>query len=155
MQPLINMNTLVLFIVMLPSLLFLIFAISSINPSVIVDNEPPSTNFDSLLVWLLWLYGGVLNMGSVAEEVDTPSKTYLIASVILMSLDVVLVNFLPLLLSLSVEPDRQSYESGHFAIVGEKVAGKWLAVMLTFGAQVTCCYISIFSLSHTNNISPS
>ncbi len=85
----------------------------------------------------MWLYAGVLSMGSVASEVENPAVGYLKATGILLVLDVIFVNFTPLLVSLSVDPDRSNYHSGHFGQVAKDVAGPWLLVFLTIGAQVS------------------
>lgn len=123
---------------LMPSLLFLAFGLQHIDFRVLTrKDDGPETNWDDLLTWVMWLYAGVLSMGSVASEVDNPAVGYLQATGILLLLDVVFVNFTPLLVSLSVDPDREDYESGHFGKVAADVAGPWLSVMLTIGAQVS------------------
>jgi len=134
----VNLTTLLYVLTVVPSFLFLCFGFSHIRTDVITEtNNGPATNWDQLLSWMLWLYSGVLSMGSVASEVDNPTRSYLIAGGILLFLDVLLINFTPLWISLSVDPNRDNYESGHFGTVAEDIAGYWLLILLTIGAQVS------------------
>eukprot|EP00298_Acanthocystis_sp_HF-20_P018691 c22012_g5_i5.p1 GENE.c22012_g5_i5~~c22012_g5_i5.p1 ORF type:complete len:262 (+),score=92.16 c22012_g5_i5:564-1349(+) len=76
-------------------------------------------------------------MSSVAEEVKNPGNAYLNATLGLLILDVIFINFLPLFLSLSVDPVRSHYDAGHFALIAGDLAGSWLTILLTITAQIS------------------
>jgi amino acid transporter len=123
-------------------MLFLCFGIKRIEPGVFISSGiGADTNWDALFTWVLWLYSGVLNMSSVAREVKNPEKSYLFACGVLLLMDIVFINFTPLWVSLSLDPDRTNYSSGHFATLARDIAGEWLFLMLTVGAQVCIFHV--------------
>eukprot|EP00300_Choanocystis_sp_HF-7_P026145 c2882_g1_i1.p1 GENE.c2882_g1_i1~~c2882_g1_i1.p1 ORF type:complete len:473 (+),score=96.09 c2882_g1_i1:23-1441(+) len=126
-----------LFLAVIPSMLFLVLALPHAEPSAFVISTDRPTNWHHLLTWLLFLYTGVVNFASVVMDVENPRQAYLFASFLVLLLDVLLINFLPLFLSLSLDPDVGHYEAGHFAALGKKLGGVALEAMFVLGALVS------------------
>eukprot|EP00301_Raphidiophrys_heterophryoidea_P007643 c1292_g1_i1.p1 GENE.c1292_g1_i1~~c1292_g1_i1.p1 ORF type:complete len:376 (+),score=56.70 c1292_g1_i1:698-1825(+) len=132
----VKLNIMLSLMSIIPSLLFLGIAIKDLKVSPLIEKNG-ETNWDELITWVLWLYSGTFGMGCVAKEVENPGRSYFITCIVLLSLDVILINFLPLWLSLSIDPNREHYASGHFAQLGQQLTAGWLGVMLVMGAQVS------------------
>jgi hypothetical protein len=137
-QFLVRLSTALSLFSVLPSMVFLVVALPHANSRVLTEDDGGRrTNWNDLLTWVLWLYSGVLNVGSVASEVNQPGRTYLSSGVVLLIMDVIFVNFTPLWFSLSIDSNRENYTSGHFADLAGELAGMWLKYMMVLGAQVT------------------
>eukprot|EP00299_Pterocystis_sp_00344_P016846 c8452_g1_i1.p1 GENE.c8452_g1_i1~~c8452_g1_i1.p1 ORF type:complete len:316 (+),score=58.11 c8452_g1_i1:105-1052(+) len=137
MRTLVFVSIIMTVVSVLPSMIFIGYAIPFADTSIFTYHGEGGTNWDMLLTWVLWLYSGTFNMGSIAGEVENPQRTYLIASLLLLVLDIIFINFLPLWLSLSVDAERKNYTSGHFAVLGGELAGQWLVILMAIGAQVS------------------
>jgi amino acid transporter len=124
------------FFSLLPSCIILAYGLPKLNPKIFTTDNGPETNWNDMLTWVLWLYSGVINFSSIAREVKDPARSYMSACGVLIGVDLLLVNFTPLWVSLSIDPNRRNYEAGHFSDVADMVAGAWLTYLLTFGAQV-------------------
>eukprot|EP00301_Raphidiophrys_heterophryoidea_P021808 c6122_g1_i1.p1 GENE.c6122_g1_i1~~c6122_g1_i1.p1 ORF type:complete len:530 (-),score=66.09 c6122_g1_i1:151-1740(-) len=138
LKSVVSLSILLCVIAISPSFILVGLGFSKINWSVLGDNSGAKTNFSELMTWVLWLYQGVLSMGSVSKDVKNAGKTYLLSSLILFTLDVLIVNFTPLLISLSIDGDRTQYHAGHFIKIGNTLGhGKWLGVLLTVASQIS------------------
>lgn len=89
-----------------------------------------------LISWVIWLNSGFLAVGALAAGVADPRRSFPLLVATLVPF-IFLVNASPFLISLCVDEDRSNYESGHFSVLAEEVAGVWLRHCLLVGA-VTC-----------------
>jgi hypothetical protein len=53
------------------------------------------------------------------------------------------VNILPVMVSVSIDNDRNNYGAGHFDYLATELCGDWLGVFFTIGA--TCCFIGLYN----------
>mmetsp|Transcript_5033 Transcript_5033/g.10928 ORF Transcript_5033/g.10928 Transcript_5033/m.10928 type:complete len:491 (+) Transcript_5033:78-1550(+) len=87
-----------------------------------------------LLSWCLWLYSGFAWLGLLAGEVSAPRRTYTRAMCALLPL-VTALNMLPFLVAFSIDPDVSHYTAGYFQHLARQLAGPWLEIFFTIGAN--------------------
>ena len=75
------------------------------------------------------------NPGTLAAQVERPDLNFPRAFLILIPL-VFTQTVVPLALSLSIDPNIDHYEVGNFSNISRAIAGRWLELMVTFGAII-------------------
>jgi hypothetical protein len=90
----------------------------------------------------IWLNSGYLGIGSLAAGVANPSRSFPLLVVALCPF-IFAVNVAPFLISLCVDDDPSNYESGHFSVIAEQVAGQWLRHCMLVGAVV--CTVALYA----------
>jgi amino acid transporter len=91
-----------------------------------------------LISFIMWLYAGFLSLGSLAGELDDPQGSYNTALLILVPL-VLLVNCFPLMVSMSLDHNRNNFQPGHFQTLAVQVCGEWMSIVYFIGSQVSLC----------------
>jgi hypothetical protein len=86
--------------------------------------------------WMLWINHGFIHLGSMADEIVNPKRTYLIASALLIPI-VIIFNALPQAIAMSLESDQSKFEAGLFGTLAGKVAGSWLSTLFVIAANVS------------------
>lgn len=141
---LVKVSTFLLVMSLIPSIIYVFYGFKVMKPVEWVNTkyiEGEEINWSLFISWTLWLYCGFFSLGSLAGEVSGPKTTFLIVIAILVPF-VVLVNVLPLAVSLSLDPDLSHYDAGYFTQLSEMLVGKWLGYMFVIGANV--CQIGIY-----------
>ena len=64
-----------------------------------------------LLSYVMWLYSGFISLGSLAGELEDPVKAYWTALLILVPV-VVVLNCMPLIISMTLDHDRNNFQPG-------------------------------------------
>jgi len=105
-------------------------------PLCLDDSCGPPTQWSLLFSYVLWLYCGFYSLGSLAGEIEDPKRTYSIALVILIPM-VVLLNVLPIAVSIATDPTRSNYKPGHFTVVAEHICGWWMRYLFFGASQVS------------------
>jgi hypothetical protein len=59
----------------------------------------------------MWLYSGFISLGSLAGELEDPVKAYWTALLILVPV-VVVLNCMPLIISMTLDHDRNNFQPG-------------------------------------------
>ena len=86
-----------------------------------------------ILVYSVHISHGYYFAGTLAGEVDNPRKTFPL--VLLILIPVVFVQTVPpLALALSIDQDVSNFNVGFYSTIARRVAGPWLADMITIGA---------------------
>ena len=71
-------------------------------------NDCTGVNLSLLTAYTMWLYCGFLSLGSLAGELENPKQSYIIALMILIPI-VLIVNCIPLAVSMSLDHDRNNF----------------------------------------------
>lgn len=82
---------------------------------------------------IAWSTGGFDNMSQVAGDLENPTKSYPRAMIITL-IAMILVVIFPVMVSVCVATDYSAWKEGYFAVVAEKMAGKWLRIWIVLGA---------------------
>ena len=115
---------------------------------------PDSINWSSFLSITSWNYANLENAGSVAEEVQKPSKTMLRAMVPLMFTTYV-AYLMPVVAGVSAmgsDQDWSKWESGYWSDVAEHICGSWLKYWTFAGALVTSLGYSLTAICCTSRL---
>jgi amino acid transporter len=107
------------------------------NPFVplIPPHQPTFKVFGVGLALGLWLYSGYEQLSTVAEEVETPQRSYPRALALVVPLSVA-AYFLPTFSGLAALGDWQNWHTGYFSDVAKLVGGTWLGTWMTVAAMV-------------------
>src|SRR5205814_1963366 len=97
---------------------------------------PPFQVFGAGLALGLWLYSGYEQVSSVAEEVESPQRSYPRALAIVVPLSMA-TYFLPTMFSLAALGDWQKWHTGYFSEAAALIGGAWLGFAMTIAAMVT------------------
>lgn len=89
-----------------------------------------------LISFIMWLYAGFLSLGSLAGELEDPQGSYNMALSILVPM-VLVVNCFPLMVSMSIDHNRNNFQPGHFQALAVKACGEWMNVVYFIGSQVS------------------
>lgn len=124
-----------------PILLYMLWGTKELKPHQWVSTEYPGglDNMDkSLLIsWVIWLNAGFLGFGSLAGEVADVNRTLVRVIVVLLPLTVI-INSLPLMVSLGLDDHLESYYAGYFEeLTTDLGGGKWFPVLMIMGAAVS------------------
>jgi amino acid transporter len=136
-----------LVIVLLPFLLILVIGVFKMdyNPTVPFVPEGLSTMeaFGAGLFVIMWNYAGWDGLSTVAGDIDDPRKNYPKALAITIPM-ITLIYLLPTVVSIAaVGTENVEWTAGAFTLVAESIGGKWLGLLLAFGAVVSA--IGLFS----------
>jgi amino acid transporter len=103
---------------------------------VVPPHQPLYNVFGVGLALGLWLYSGYEQCSTVAEEVESPRRTYPLALAIVVPLSVA-VYFLPTIASLAALGNWQQWHTRYFSDAAQLVGGPWLGSWMTIAAMVT------------------
>mmetsp|Transcript_98155 Transcript_98155/g.253839 ORF Transcript_98155/g.253839 Transcript_98155/m.253839 type:complete len:513 (-) Transcript_98155:689-2227(-) len=143
----VSTSQMIMFVVSLtPCLLLIAFGIPQLAAHPVSLSSEGHVDWATLLPWVVWLYSGVVCFGSMAGEVDRPQKTYPRVVAVLLPLTIVL-NTVPLVICLSVDPNPDHFEPGYFGVIAGRLAGHWLQSLFAVGATTSC-----FGLYHSQII---
>ena len=98
--------------------------------------ECSSMNISLYISYIMWLYAGFLSLGSLAGELKHPRTSYIIALCVLVPM-VLVVNCMPLMVSLSLDHNRDNFEPGHFEVLATAAVGPWMNVVYFIGSQIS------------------
>lgn len=141
---LVKVSTFLLLLSLVPSIIYVFYGFKVMKPKEWINTDyipGQEINWSLFFSWILWLYCGFFSLGSLAGEVSGPKSTFLVVIAILVPF-VVLVNVLPLAVSVSLDSDLSHYDAGYFTQLSEMLAGKWLGYMFVIGANV--CQVGIY-----------
>jgi len=105
----------------------------------LVDDSAPGCeglNLSLLLSYIMWLYSGFVSLGSLAGELEDPVRSYWLAILMLVPL-VLIVNCMPLIVSMSLDHDRNHFQPGHFQVLATGVVGHWMKAVYFTGSQIS------------------
>ncbi|MGD9960643.1 APC family permease [Nocardioides sp.] len=136
-----------LVIVLLPFLLVLVLGLFQMdyNPGTPFVPEGLSTMeaFGAGLFVIMWNYAGWDGLSTVAGDIDNPRKNYPKALAITIPM-ITLIYLLPTVVSIAaVGTEDVEWTAGAFTLVAESIGGRWLGLLLAFGAVVSA--IGLFS----------
>lgn len=89
--------------------------------------------FGSGMALAMWFYSGMSEISTAAEEVKRPERTIPLALALVVPI-IVLSYTAPLIAGLASVGDWQSWNSGHFAVIGELLGGKILGSWAFLGS---------------------
>jgi hypothetical protein len=78
---------------------------------------------------------GFVSLGSLAGELEDPVRSYWLAILMLVPL-VLIVNCMPLIVSMSLDHDRNHFQPGHFQVLATGVVGHWMKAVYFTGSQI-------------------
>lgn len=117
-----------------------------VNPNNTVQRVNAGCNWDGekcqdidyalLTSFIMWLYAGFMSLGSMAGELEDPKKSYLCAIMVLVPI-VLIINCFPLMVSLSLDHNRNHFEPGHFEVLATAHVGPWMKTVYFLGSQVS------------------
>jgi amino acid transporter len=96
----------------------------------------PFTAFGAGLYLVMWNYMGWDNASTIAGEVKQPERTFPRALALALPL-VILAYFLPILAGLAIAPDWTQWKDQYFIDLGQRAAGRWLALWIGVGALIS------------------
>jgi amino acid transporter len=97
-------------------------------------DKPFGSALNYALIWALWNYSGYAGMATASEEVVKPERNIPKILGIFLPLSMVVYAF-PMIVALSVTPDWQSWETGHYTLVAASLGGAGLMILTSVGAQ--------------------
>ena len=118
-----------------PCAVFIICGLPALDPAAFLATDGAPADLALLLSWTLWLYSGFSWLGCLAGEVQSPRRTYLLATAVLLPL-VTALNLLPLMVSLSLDPEPSHYSAGYFRVLAVKLLGDGLGLAFALGSNV-------------------
>jgi len=137
----VKFNTLLALVSLAPTLVFVFIGLPELEPRRCLVSEGELDS--SLLVsWILWLYCGFFSLGTLAGELDSPRRTFLVSIAILFP-TVLILNTLPLAVALSLDDVPSHYTAGYFNVLARRLAGTWLDYGFQVGANV--CLIGLYN----------
>lgn len=143
---LVAFSTLLMVLSLIPCALYICWGFTVQMPSrwtsTTFFNADAEVDFSLLISWLLWLYSGFVSVGTVAGEVQRPTRTFPIVMGLLIP-TVILINAMPLTVAISQDPNSLNFASGYFAPLAEELAGLWLGVSFIVAAQL--CLIGSYN----------
>ena len=154
-QVTVKVSALVAFITLLPCVLFMVWGVKDIDAAVFVktagvpcippvaslcDRHAGSWRFGEYISWMLWINSGFFSLGSMAAEIVSPQRTYVMATALLVPL-VIIFNALPQAIAMSLEGDQSKFEAGLFGDLAGKMAGTWLSTLFVVASNV--CLIGL------------
>ncbi len=127
-------------IVLVPVFLIVVLGMPRIDLSTLVpmtpEEVPKYTALNAALIWCLWNYSGYAGLASASEEIKAPERNLPKMLAILLPLSV-FAYVAPMLVALSVTPDWQSWETGHYTHVAFVLGGVGLMLLTSGGAMVS------------------
>jgi hypothetical protein len=93
-------------------------------------------NISLYISYIMWLYCGFLSLGSLAGELQHPKSSYVIALCVLVPM-VLLVNCMPLMVSMSIDHNRDNFQPGHFEVLATGAVGPWMNIVYFIGSQIS------------------
>ena len=103
------------------------------------DSEGPGCeglDLSLLVSYVLWLYSGFMSLGTLAGELADPVRAYWTALLILVP-SVVTLNCMPLIVSVTLDHDRNNFSPGYFQVLAGGVTGDWMKTVYFIGSQVS------------------
>jgi len=140
-EALVKWNSVIMVAALLPVTIFVILGIPHISPAEWVRTEG-DVNAPLLISWVLWLYSGFASLGVITGQLKHPRKTLLQGIAILMPMCIVL-NTVPLAISLGLDDDRGHYAAGHFNDVAHQLGGE--ALQFSFVAAANLTMLGLYS----------
>eukprot|EP00041_Stephanoeca_diplocostata_P022980 m.557236 g.557236 ORF g.557236 m.557236 type:complete len:494 (-) comp22189_c2_seq19:333-1814(-) len=133
----VNWSTTMGVVAVLPTIVFMGYGVTVAKPATwISTDESPEAggmNQSLLISWVIWLYSGFFDIGTLAGEVKNPARSYKIALVVLIPVTLIFALW-PLAVSVSMDSDRNNYGNGYFEELASRLAGKWLGYGYLIGA---------------------
>ena len=102
--------------------------------------------WSKLFSWTLWLYGGIFGLGTMAGEIEKPEVVFPKAIAILIP-TLATVYCLPFAVSISMDPQTQNFEAGHFSTLAFELGGDWMKWLLFVGSLA--CFVGLYLLRRT------
>jgi hypothetical protein len=99
-----------------------------------------SWRFGEFISWMLWINSGFFSLGSMADEIVDPKRTYVMATALLVPL-VVVFNAVPQAIAMSLESDQAKFQAGLFGTLAGDLAGPWLSILFVIASNV--CLIGL------------
>jgi amino acid transporter len=136
-----------LVIVLAPFLLVVLIgmfrmAFNPVEPFV-PEGTSPAAAFGAGLFVIMWNYAGWDGLSTVAGDIDNPRKNYPKALAITIPM-ITLIYLIPTVISLAVVGTEDvEWTAGAFTLIAEGVAGRWLGLLMAFGAVVSA--VGLFS----------
>lgn len=142
MDAMVRFSTVLTVVSLAPTIAFTVLGLPKLRLEPLVQTQGTEFDWSLCVSWVLWLYCGFFSLGSLAGDLIEPRRTFLIALGVLFPA-VLLLNSVPLAVSLSIDPDPSNYEAGHFNVVAEQLAGAWLSWGFQVGAIV--CLVGLYN----------
>src|ERR1700758_1255949 len=101
----------------------------------IPPHVPPFQVFGVGLALGLWLYSGYEQCSSVAEEIETPQRSYPRALAIVIPLSIA-TYFFPAFFSLAALGNWQEWNTAYLSKAAELIGGGWLGFLMTIAAML-------------------
>lgn len=136
-----------LVIVLLPFLLVVVIGLFQMdsNPTTpfVPDGLSTGEAFGAGLFVIMWNYAGWDGLSTIAGDIDDPRTNYPKALAITIPM-ITLIYLLPTVVALAVVgTDDVEWTAGAFTVVAEAIGGRWLGLLLAFGAVVSA--VGLFS----------
>jgi len=137
----------------LPFVIMILLGAPKISHHPFAPLAPEGKDFTSVLstglLMGIWFISGFEGIGTAAEEIKNSEKT--IARALLLIFPLVLASYgLPILVSLAIDPNWQSWESGHFARIAETIGGPFLGSWVSMaGVIANMALFSTWLLSYS------
>jgi len=140
-------------VIFLPFLFMAMLGLLQWRHNPVVPFMPPGMGLPAALgqglMIALWLYSGYEKLTPNAGEVENPSRAFPIALAI--SLPMVVGSYLvPTVVGLAARDNWSAWGEAHFAVLAEQIGGRWLGVLMTFGALVSnACILMVTTLGQS------
>ena len=95
-----------------------------------------ATDYALLVSFIMWLYAGFLSLGTLAGELEDPAGTY-VNAILLLTPVVLFINCFPLIVSMSIDHNRNNFHPGHFQTLATFIVGDWMKAVYFAGSQVS------------------
>jgi amino acid transporter len=140
-------SKLFLVIVLIPFVFIVAIGLFKIGQSpvrpFVADGLSTAAAFGSGLFVIMWNYAGWDGLSTVAGDIDNPRRNYPRALAITIPM-ITLIYLIPTVVSLAVVGTADlEWTAGAFTTVAERVAGRWLGLVLSLAAIVSA--IGLFS----------
>jgi len=118
----------------MPFVLFIGFGSPRLEPKKWIEADG-EIKWPLFLSFVLWMYSGFINLGSLAGEVKNPKRTFPL-TILLVSPMMIMINLFPLMVAICIDNNRANYQPGHFSIMAKAVAGLWLSYYFLIGSNI-------------------
>jgi amino acid transporter len=124
----------------LPFIVMIVAGAPKISTIPLTPILPEGKSFSSVLstglLMGIWFISGFEGVGTAAEEIKNSERA--IARALVLIFPLVLASYgLPILVSLAVDPNWQSWGSGHFAKIAEKIGGPALGGWVSIAGVIS------------------
>jgi amino acid transporter len=140
-------------VIFLPFLFMALGGLAQWRHNPVVPFMPPGVGLTAALgqglMIALWLYSGYEKLTPNAGEIENPSRAFPIALAI--SLPMVVGSYLvPTVVGLAACDDWAGWGEAHFAVLAERIGGRWLGALMTFGGLVSnACILMVTTLGQS------